>query len=68
MEEHLAIIEDSLKQSHSQEEALKIVLSLSEDADSLNLFASSKVLVKLLIDLISVENLSNTALQVLINF
>ena len=68
MEEHLAIIEDSLKQSHSQEEALKIVLSLSEDADSLNLFASSKFLVKLLIDLISVENLSNTALQVLINF
>jgi len=68
MEEHLKIIEDSLKQTESQEEALKIVLSLSTDAESLTLFSSSKAILQLLIDLSTEDRTANTALQILINF
>lgn len=66
--EHIAIIEDSLKRQESQDEALKILLSLSTDNETLALIASSKNLVRELVSLATEEKTANTALQILINF
>mmetsp|Transcript_12166 Transcript_12166/g.12170 ORF Transcript_12166/g.12170 Transcript_12166/m.12170 type:complete len:257 (+) Transcript_12166:3-773(+) len=65
--EHMPIIEQALGSKESQEEALKIVLSLSNDTESLKLFAESKNIIRKVIELSGEESVSNLALQVMIN-
>lgn len=63
----MPIIEQALGSKESQEEALKIVLSLSNDTESLKLFAESKNIIRKVIELSGEESVSNLALQVMIN-
>lgn len=65
--EHMPIIEDALNNKESQEEALKIVLSLSTDAASLKLFAECKNILRKIIELSVEGTTSNLALQTMIN-
>lgn len=65
--EHMSVIEDSLKKPESQEEALRIVLSVSTDPQTLKLLEACKNMIRKIIELSVEEKTSNLALQVLIN-
>ena len=65
--EHMTIIEDALKSMESREEALKIVLSISTDPDSLKLISDCKNIIRLVIESAVDDKTSNLGLQVMIN-
>ena len=65
--ENLAIIGQCLNQPEAQEEALKILLSISSDPDSQNLLETEKNIIKELVSMFDENKCSNLVLQILIN-
>lgn len=65
--EHLTVLEEYLTNQDSQVEALKILLSVSTDPQTLQMLEECKTLIRKVIGLAVEDKTANIALQVLIN-